>query len=279
MEVNIMQTRNYVVFIDSSADLSVAQQKTFGLHCVDLEFKFRDGTVFTGNYQLDAFYKKLSPNNIPALNKLNVDNFIFAFENILKMDKNVLYVCSSETMYANSLSARDCLKSVYPKREIVCHLVQSVSSEYGLIARFAGRCRQKGMSIEDTVKNVDSIKSCLTNWIALGNMDYLFANAKALSPESAKNSFPILKNEQGLFTTKGVSGSMEESIELLASKVTTGLNLPTIIISHANDPESAQKLHDLIKKRIPEVDIGINRIGPSLGVVTGPKVVALFFLK
>ncbi|MDF2685890.1 MAG: hypothetical protein K0S55_1071 [Clostridia bacterium] len=90
------------------------------------------------------------------------------------------------------------------------------------------------------------------------------------------NNRPILLCREGAVVSKGLARGRKEQIKELADLVS--INAKEVIIHYIDDEKYVGALSDEIKKKLPDVPIFINRLGPVLGIHLGPGVIGVSWI-
>lgn len=142
-------------------------------------------------------------------------------------------------------------------------------------------------------KDLDEVADCLGDMLirmyqvfTVDDLNYLrrggrLSNAAAIAG-MVLNIKPLLKgNENGKIVSFGKVRGRKKIIELLAEKYDTlvvDADKQTIGISHADCPEDAQHLIDLISRNKPPKEIILVDHEPATGSYLGPGALAIYFL-
>lgn len=93
------------------------------------------------------------------------------------------------------------------------------------------------------------------------------------------NIKPILDVKNGemevIAKARGSIQSMKRVADILAQRVSK-CGRQTIGITHANNPEAAEKMRELLRERLPECDFLIEKIGAVLGSHLGIGGIGVF---
>jgi DegV family protein with EDD domain len=76
---------------------------------------------------------------------------------------------------------------------------------------------------------------------------------------------------------RGRKASIEAMVQKMAAYA-TDIEQQTIMISHGDSPEDAEKLAQKIRERLHPAGVVIHTVGPVIGAHSGPGTLALFFL-
>ena len=116
---------NYVIITDSTTDLPADLIKELDILVLPLSFTI-DGNTYEDysdgrDLPLKDFYNKVRAGKMSVTSQINPEDFIKAFEPILKNGNDILYIAFSSGLsgtYQSANIAADKLKELYPERKI-----------------------------------------------------------------------------------------------------------------------------------------------------------------
>ena len=99
---------NYVIFTDSSCDLSQEMLKSRGVYSSSLSFKFDDNEKIYSNNDMPIkdFYNKMREGGVAKTSAVNSETFAIEFEKLLREGKDILYIGFSSGLSTTFNSAR-----------------------------------------------------------------------------------------------------------------------------------------------------------------------------
>ena len=179
--------------------------------------------------------------------------------------------------------AKEMLKD-YPDAKICCVDSFNASGGEGQVAVKAALLRDKGMNAEEIAAELDKVKNNVNQFVTVHSLNAL----KAAGRVKASSAFfgnllgvkPILisdKNGDNIAykKVKGRLNSIEEIVNLTADGIIPEDN-EFIYVLHADCEDEAQEVVDLLKEKIPGVNIEIGYIGPIIGASIGADALAIF---
>ena len=282
---------NFLIYTDSACDIKPALLAEWGVQYQCLTFRFNDSEKEYSNEDMDTvtFYNKMRAGGIAKTAAVNVDNFVSAFEEILKEGKDILFIGFSSgmsTTYNSGRLAAEQLREKYPDRKIITVDTLAASAGEGMAVYLAVKKQQEGATIEETAAYIESIKFNLSHWFTVDDLVYLKRGGR-VSPTAAffgnmLGIKPVLHvdNDGHLIAMSKVRGR-KTSVKSLADKYTETALEPgkgPVFISHGDCMKDVDELAAIIKERHgADVEI-ITDVGPVIGAHAGPGVLALFFL-
>ncbi len=277
-----------VLFTDTSSELTLDRCAQLGITRLDLGCHFKN-SAWTDFDDVDGFYQKLSPDNIAKTSAVNVQKFIDYFTPALQAGKNILCLPlagSLSSTYRNAKIAGDELAEKYPDRQI--HVIDSRCVCGGLeflITEVVERM-QTGTPLPEIIQYIEKTKPLIATHFTLDSLEYLYRGGRITGAQKVLGGImgvrPILHfDDQDQLTKRGAIRGMLKALEAIADEVSATISPHNrrIIISFANNQQSAEILHDLVlsSTRVPDAQVEIGRVGPTIGTHVGPTAVGAFF--
>lgn len=282
---------NYVIFTDSSCDLSREMLEKRGVYSIPLSFKFDDSKTqyYNNEMPIGEFYSKMRAGFVAKTSAANSEIFYSAFNKSLADGIDILYLGFSSGLSATFNSARlaaEALQNKFPERKIL--LVDSLSASAGiaLLLDLVIEKKKIGATIEEAAKYAEEMKLNVCHWFTVDDLVYLKRGGR-ISPTAAffgnmLGIKPILRvdNEGHLINVGKVRGR-RLSIITLADKyaeLCDESSFKKIYISHADCIEDAKELSKIIKEKHGINTEIITDVGTVIGAHSGPGTLALFFI-
>lgn len=283
--------RDYIIFTDSSADLSPEMLGAWGVSYLPLTFRFSDSEhEFTNSdMEIGEFYSKMREGGVAKTAAVNSESFRLAFEKILSDGKDVLYIGFSSglsTTYNSARIAAESLREDYPDGRVVTVDSLAASAGLGMLVRLAVLKKEEGLAIDGVAAYVESLKLNMCHWFTVDDLVYLKRGGRISSTAAFVGNLlgikPVLHvdNEGHLVNVSKVRGR-RAAITALAEKLfaTADDSLPALVyISHSDCKSDAELLAAIIKEKCGRETEIITDVGPVIGAHSGPGTLALFFL-
>ncbi|MEA5051679.1 MAG: DegV family protein [Oscillospiraceae bacterium] len=284
---------DYVIYTDSTTDLSPALVEKAGLQVIPMEFTV-DGKTYR-NYpdcrEMGAheFYDKVRAGSMPTTSLVNAGQYAAIFEPELKAGRDVLFICFSSGLSGSfncaKLAAAE-LGEKYPRRKIIALDSLAASMGEGLLVYLAAMEKQKGKSIDEVAQWVTDNRLHLAHWFTVDDLDHLRRGGRVSAAAAffggMLNIKPVMHvdDEGHLIPVSKVRGRMASIDAMVAEMEKTAIDpqAQTVFISHGDSPEDVQTLADKVRDRLHPKEIFINPIGPIIGAHSGPGTLAIFFL-
>jgi len=285
--------RDFVLMTDSSCDLPAALAEKMELTVLPLYVDV-DGQIYT-NYldereiAFSEIYAKLRTKCPAKTSAVNMNDFIGPMEDLLKADKDILYIGFSSglsgTYNAGAMAAKE-LSERYPDRKLYTVDSLCASMGQGLLIYHAWQEKQKGRTIEEVRDYVEDNKLHLCHWFTIDDLMFLKRGGRISSATAIVGSMLSIKpvmhvdNEGHLIkvdTARGRKASLRALVDKMEQLAIDPGSQP-IYISHGDCEDDAKYLAELIRERFGCKEFVISYVGPVIGAHTGPGVVALFYL-
>ncbi len=282
---------NYIIFADSSCDLSKEMLDERGVYSSSLSFRFDDSNEEYTNNGMDikTFYDKMRAGGVAKTSAVNSETFAVEFEKLLKEGKDILYIGFStglSTTYNSARIAAEQLKDSYPERKIIVVDTLAASAGIALLIDMVIEKKNAGASIEEAAKFAEDNKMRICHWFTVDDLVYLKRGGR-ISPAAAffGNMIgikPVLHvdNEGHLVNVLKVRGR-KMSVATLADKygeLADDEGNKIVYISHGDCLADAEELGRIIKEKYGAETKLITNVGTVIGAHSGPGTLALFFV-
>lgn len=284
--------KDYIIYTDSTADLSPQLVDMLGIMVIPFEFTIDGKSYFDypDQRELDAkeFYDMLRGGKSATTSLVNVDRYKTIFEPELAAGREILYIAFSSGLtgsVACAITAAEELNEKYPDGKLVVVDSLAASMGQGLLVFNAVQKKKEGLDIDALAAWVTDNRNKLAHWFTVDDLGHLRRGGRVSAAAAVLGGMlgikPVLHvdNEGHLIPVSKVRGR-RSSLEALVDRIgKTGTNLKeqTIFISHGDSLEDCRWVEQQIKKRFGVKDSYINFIGPVIGAHSGPGTIALFF--
>ena len=283
---------DFVIFTDSSADLSADMVQKLDIQVLPLAFIIDEHTYYNypDNREMDphVFYDRLRGGELATTNAVNVVQYTDALEPLLQAGKDVLILAFSSglsTTYNSSRLAVEELSAKYPDRKLYTVDTLCASLGQGLLVWYAARERDRGRSIEEVRDWVEEHKLSLCHQFTVDDLHFLKRGGRISAATAVVGSMlqikPVLHvDNEGHLINIGKARGRQASLKALVDKMeqTVIRDDLTVFISHGDCLEDARTVADMVKERFGVEDVYINYVGPVIGAHSGPGTVALFYM-
>ena len=281
----------YQVITDTSANLptDLVQKESitvipFQYYVNGVERTCLDTVAFDGV----SFYNAMRNGADVTTSQINPQHYIDAMRPILLQGDDVLFVGMSSgisgSFHCAELAAEE-LKLQYPGRKV--RLVDTIGASLGegLLVLRAIQYRRLGESLDNVHQKLLELRHRLCNIFTVDDLKYLRKGGRLSNLSFLVGTLlhikPLLKgNEEGKIVAFSKIRGRKKAIEALAERYNEYVVHPedqTVGIAHADCPEDAQKLIELLNDKNPPKEILNVFYEPVTGSHVGPGTLALFF--
>ena len=285
--------KDFVIVTDSCCDLTDTLAKKAELTVIPMVLNISGNEYhnYLDEREISSkdFYARLRSGENASTSAVNMDVFTGVFEDILKQDKDVLYLGFSSglssTYHVSTLVAEE-LSKKYPDNKIYCVDTLAASMGEGLLVYLSALQKQAGKSIEEVRDFAEDNKLKLCHWFTVDDLNHLKRGGRVSATTafvgSLLNIKPILHvDDEGHLINVGKVRGRKLSVETIFENMKKSAIDPSeqiVFISHGDCEEDALTLKKMVEKEFHPKEIHINTIGPVIGAHSGPGTLALFFL-
>ena len=282
---------DYIIFTDSSCDLSAEMLKERGVYCVSLSLRCEgeEKEYHNDEMPIKSFYDKMRSGAVAKTSAVNSESFAVEFEKLLKEGKDILYIGFSSglsTTYNSARLASQQLKDKYPDRKIIVVDTLAASAGIALLIDMVIDKKKAGATIEEAAEYAEALKLKICHWFTVDDLVYLKRGGR-ISPTAAffgnmLGIKPVLHvdDEGHLMPVSKVRGR-KVSVMTLAEKYgefCDDEDKKIVYISHADCLDEAKELSKIIEEKYGAQTELITNVGPVIGAHAGPGTIALFFV-
>lgn len=281
----------FSIITDSTANLDSALAKKYDIGILPFSY-FMKGKEYrclnTEEFRCKEYYDEIRRGVEVNTVQINPQGYMDFMEPLLQAGQDILFVGLSSGIsgsFASACMARQELLEKYPQREI--RLIDSYGAALGegLLVLRAVKCRENGMSLEETAERILKLRSRMYQVFIVDDLMHLRRTGR-LSNVSALVGYilgikPLLKgNEEGKIVAFGKIRGRKQAIRSMAEKyiaLAQNASQQTVGISHADCEEDALYLMELLKKNLPPKEFLLVKHEPVTGSHIGPGALALYF--
>lgn len=283
---------NYTFMTDSNSDLPYAIKDELDIPVVYMPYVI-DGVEHFADLgrggDNKGFYDKMRAGAAPVTSLLPKADYLSYFEPILEKGDLLFLAFSSQlsNTIANIHAAREELLAKYPERKFMVVDTMNISAPQLILILGAHALYREGKSMEEVAQWVEENKMRSHAWITVDDLKYLKRGGRISGAAAFFGTMLSLKpivvmGKDGKIAPAEKVQGRQKALRVIAERTAQNIENPesqTIIIMHADAPEDAKRLEELIRQRIPELK-GVMTIfvGPVIGTHCGPGTVASCFL-
>jgi len=282
----------FTIVVDTSYDLPQEYIDKHDLKIIPIPFHLNGVAHDDGRWQDISdvdFYKALAEGGSAGTNLINPETFVQSFTEYAEKGEEVLYILLSSGLSGtaqNAMMALQDVKETYPDCKIFPVDGMNAAGGTGLVTVLAVNKREEGLSAEETAKWLDKNKHSCFSLFTVDDLMYLHRGGRLSKLQAIAGSIigikPLLNvHPDGTLKLKDKARGRKAAIETLVNQMTRCLHqdtkLDTVIISHSNCLEDANKVADLVKSKVEVKELLVVMMGPVIGAHVGPGCIALFF--
>ena len=242
----------------------------------------------TEGFDGKTFYGAMREGAEVTTSQINPQNYIDAMRPILQQGKDILFVGMSSGIsgaYHSAELAAEELRAEFPERKI--RLVDTIGASLGegLLVLRAVRDKLAGLSLDAIYEKLMDLRHRLCNIFTVDDLKYLRKGGRLSNLSFIVGTIlqikPLLKgNEEGRIVAFAKLRGRKKALEELAKRYdeyVVNAEEQTIGIAHADCPEDAAYLIELLRLNHPPKEILTVGYEPVTGSHVGPGTLALFF--
>lgn len=281
---------SYKIITDSCCDFTKEKYAELGLAVAPLTVNFRGESYPDRNDEsLKDLYAGLRAGEVSTTAAVNPEQWTEAMEPVLKADEDVLVLAFSSglsTSYQSAEIAAGDLREQYPDRTILVVDSLCASLGQGLLAYYACKKRDEGLSLQELYQWLLDNRLHLCHWFTVDDLMYLKRGGRISAATAIMGTMlsikPVLHvDDEGHLVNVGKARGRRASIQAMAKKVgelAAGYENPVMFISHGDCLQDAEYLRSLLESQYGVKEVYINYVGAVIGSHSGPGTLALFFM-
>lgn len=287
----------YEIFSDSSCDIPVSLIEEYDINLVSFYITFDQSKYFKENEEIsnEEFYHTLITQNVfPKTSLPSVMDYFSRFEEALKNGKDILCFCLSSQFsgsYQSAVNAKNLLLEQYPDSNIeIVDSIQATAGQ-GLVVLQAAYMRKDGLTLEETLKNINILKSTARIMFTVDSLEYLFKGGRIGKVTSLAGTMlnikPMIQMRDGELipycNVRGRKKSLLKAIDMMKEYFhETGESYDDydFCLAYATTMEDILFVQDALEKEIGrKITYPLFQIGVTIGTNTGPTAIGVTFIK
>ena len=281
----------FQVMTDTSANLPTELLIENNITCIPFPY-FVNGArhtcLDTEGFDGETFYGAMREGADVTTSQINPQHYIEVMKPILERGDDILFVGMSSgisgSYHCAELAAEE-LSEDFPNRKIRLVDTLGASLGEGLLVIRAMKDKVLGLSLDEVYDKLMDLRHRLCNIFTVDDLKYLRKGGRLSNLSFIVGTLlhikPLLKgNEEGKIVAFAKVRGRKKALEELARRYdeyVVNASEQTIGIAHADCPEDAQQLADLLCRFHPPKEILTVGYEPVTGSHVGPGTLALFF--
>jgi DegV family protein with EDD domain len=266
------------IVTDSTADLPVKLAEELGIAVLPCYLRFGD-EVFRDRVDIseDEFYRRLINDPIhPSTAQPSPQDFTVVYKELAKEADGIVSIHVSAKLSGTYNSALQAKAAVGNKCPIEVIDSQVVTAGLGQLAVAANALAQSGKGLQEIVKEVKQMIPHIHILGLLDTLKYLALGGRIGKMQALLGSMlnvkPMLTIKDGVLTPSGRVRSRAKGIDILVDYVKKKADIQDLSVIYNTTLDEAQSLIKRLGALFPEERIRLARLGPALGVHTGPGI-------
>lgn len=269
------------IVTDSAASLSEEMRKKYQISVVPIWIQFGDESYKEGvDLTCEEFYRKLTGDTVPTTSSPPPNDFIQVYRRLAEKARDIISIHitsqGSSTYQVASLAAE-----TVKEANVVVYDSKTVSMGAGLLAIEAAKAAMQGLSKQQILARLDSLRDRLRAFVAIRTLKYLRKSGRVRKGQAILASIlsikPVLEIKDGVVKVvdhvRTFSRALGRVLDLAFEAVG---NVPTIVaVMHANAREEAEKFAEKISQKLNVSQLIIGEVGASLAVHGGPGMIGI----
>ena len=278
----------YTIFVDSDCDMTPELCSKYGFKLISMPYSIDGKEVFPyvdfKEFDYKKFYNQLRAGVLPTTSALSPEQYKEYFEPEFEKGNDILYIHFSAAMSGtfNALHlALEELKEKYPDRKFERIDTKGITLGSYNICCTIGDLLQSGKTVEEVLAMKDDIVDHTAFYFYADDLKFFGKSGRVSGFAAFFGNIigikPILISDAHghNIALKKVRGRQAALQEIADSVIRTAIDPEHnyLAITHADCPEDAQKIADMIAEKIHFKEVFISHLGPILGASCGPETV------
>ena len=274
------------IITDSSANLP--DKLKYDLTVIPYTYILESGETKSacGDFDGREFYSLMRKGEKITTSMINTETFKEYFERELKAGNDIIYIGMSGGISGSMNAARNAIEELdYPERKAEVIDTFAASLGEGLLVIAAAEMLKKGKSFEEICAFIKNERNKVCQYFTVDDLEYLKRGGRISGARALVGNLldikPILTgDEEGHIVACGKVRGRNRALKELAKKYVDLVKdkASPVGIAHADAPESALTLIELLKEEGFTGDALTVCYEPVTGAHVGPGTVALFFI-
>jgi DegV family protein with EDD domain len=273
------------IVTDSTANIPENILQEYGIYVVPLKVIWGEEVLNDGiDISPTAFYERLAASDtMPTTSQVTVGEFSQLFSKLHADGYEILAILISDALSGTIASAIQA-KADLPEAKIELVDSKSTITELAFQVLVGARAAQSGGSLADCKAAVEKARENSGVVFAVDTMEFLHRGGRI---GGGKRFLGTLLNIKPILTvTDGKVDALDQArtrkkalvrlVEIVAERVAGKPNL-RLGVSHANDPEEAEKFLEMAANQLHPVETLVTELSPAIGAHVGPGTLALAY--
>jgi DegV family protein with EDD domain len=268
------------IVTDSSSYFKKGEAQDLGIRVVPLNYTINE-QQYSESYsdQNGDFENLLKGKGIYTTSHPNMAAFLSCFEEELQKGNEVLCITISSRLSGCYGTAHIAAKQTEEKG-IAVFDSQLTSGGLYMLIKAAKKLIKDGSSLDECLAKLPDIRDKISIVFSVDDMEPLRNSGRIgfvrMSVSTFLNIKPILLCKDGAVVSESIARGSSEVIKKLSGKVSD--NTQEVVVNYIGDTRLATNLYHVIKKKAPQAEVSLQKIGPALGIHLGLKVIGVAYM-
>ena len=283
---------SYAFFTDSDSDLPFHFVDELELDMVYMPYMVDGKEYFDDlgrNGKEKEFFDAMRGGAAPVTSLLPTAAYEEYFEPVFASGRDILFAAFSSQLSGtiqNIYAAREELLQRYPERRMIVVDTLSISLPQSILVLKAHELYRQGKTMDEVAAWLEENKSRSQAFFTVDDLVYLRRGGRISAVAATVGTMLDLKP----IITEGKNGKLlsmdkvrgrKQALRTLAELAAQNIDDPAeaeMYVLHADAPQDAERLVQLLREKIPGIDrISVRYVGPVIGAHCGPGTVAVCF--
>lgn len=270
---------------DSCNDLSPELIKAFKVRAIPLQVIINDKAYKDG---VDISIEKLfdyvdQTKQLPKTSAPSIQEFIDFFS---AKKEDTVFISISSKLSATNANAKLASRSVHDK---TIHTIDSLnlSTGIGLLVCKAADLRDKGLSAEEIVKEIEALVPKVKTSFVIDTLDYLYMGGRCSAMQNIVGSLlrirPVIevRPDGTLGIKEKITGSRKKALDAILSDFTKNkdkADLQRVFVTHSGCADDAEYIRNGLLNIAPIQYVYITTAGATIASHCGPNTIGILHL-
>jgi DegV family protein with EDD domain len=271
------------IVTDSACDLPEPVCEELGIEVVPLTIRFGDREyVDRKELTVDAFWNELESSSVlPETAAPSVGAFEETFRRLADGGADgVVCINLSARLSATMQSAQVAAKAL--DGETPVEIVDSMNASMGIgnLVLHAARRAREGAALDEIVREVEDRRARAQVFATLDTLEYLRKGGRIGGAQALLGSMlsikPVISVIDGAVEPAGRVRTRSKALKFLVDQIPEG-RVEQLSVLHANAPD-VDEFVAMVEPKVPGAEVLVGKIGPVIGVHTGPRVIGIAWI-
>jgi DegV family protein with EDD domain len=265
------------IVTDTASDISPEEAQQLGIHLVPVYVRFGN-IVYRDRVDIstDEFYYKLtSTDTHPHTAAPSPGDFQKVYDDLSK-DTDEIVSIHITRKHSSTMESALVGKSMVDNKSCRIEILDSrgITIWQGMVAIAAARAAAAGCSIQQVIDTVNETIAQLHGLGMLDTLKYVLKGGRlaqtVLKVETILNVKTMLTLRDGEVKPLGLVRNWNKGMARIHDFISKANRVKDMVVVYNTTPEDADNLVAFIKSLFPDINPRLTRMGPTMGVHTGP---------